>query len=78
MLKEIHLHLDVRQPSLSKYWIIDYYVNTKKEINGALNNQEEIYEITLEKCKGMNREIKKGYNLEKCFLVESLIVINNK
>ena len=31
MLKEIHLHLDVRQPSLSKYWIIDDYVNTKKK-----------------------------------------------
>lgn len=40
MLKEIHLHLDVRQPNLSKYFIIDDYVHTEKVIKKALKNKD--------------------------------------
>ena len=32
MLKEIHLHLDLRQSDLSKYFITDDYVHTEKVI----------------------------------------------
>ena len=40
MLKEIHLHLDVRQQCLSKYWIIDDYIHTEREITKALSDQD--------------------------------------
>lgn len=46
MLKEIHLHLDVRQKDLKKEYIIfNNYIHAKKEINKALNDEEDDYII---------------------------------